>query len=54
MTRIGIVAELGRETRVAATPVTVRQMVELGYEVVVEKGLSRGLWRTGLGCEGQA
>ncbi|MDR7083301.1 NAD(P) transhydrogenase subunit alpha [Arthrobacter ginsengisoli] len=38
MTRIGIVAELGRETRVAATPVTVRQMVELGYEVVVEKG----------------
>lgn len=38
MTRIGIVAELGRETRVAATPVTVRQLLELGYEVVVEKG----------------
>ncbi|MBB6407149.1 Re/Si-specific NAD(P)(+) transhydrogenase subunit alpha [Arthrobacter sp. AZCC_0090] len=38
MTRIGIVAELGQETRVAATPVTVRQLLELGYEVVVEKG----------------
>ena len=38
MTRIGIVAELGRETRVAATPVTVKQLLELGYEVVVEKG----------------
>ncbi|WP_104176257.1 Re/Si-specific NAD(P)(+) transhydrogenase subunit alpha [Arthrobacter sp. Y81] len=38
MTRIGIVGELGRETRVAATPVTVRQLLELGYEVVVEKG----------------
>ena len=38
MTRIGIVAELGRETRVAATPVTVRQLAELGYDVVVEKG----------------
>lgn len=38
MTRIGIVAELGRETRVAATPVTVKQMVALGYDVVVEKG----------------
>jgi NAD(P) transhydrogenase subunit alpha len=32
------VAELGRESRVAATPVTVRQMTELGYDVVVEKG----------------
>ena len=38
MTRIGIVAELGRETRVAATPVTVGQLLGLGYEVVVEKG----------------
>ncbi|WP_427004693.1 Re/Si-specific NAD(P)(+) transhydrogenase subunit alpha [Pseudarthrobacter sp. H2] len=38
MTRIGIVAELGRETRVAATPVTVRQLLGLGYDVVVEKG----------------
>jgi len=38
VTRIGIVAELGRETRVAATPVTVGKLLELGYEVVVEKG----------------
>ncbi|MEZ2392098.1 Re/Si-specific NAD(P)(+) transhydrogenase subunit alpha [bacterium RCC_150] len=38
MTRIGIVAELGRETRVAATPTTVSKLGELGYEVVVEKG----------------
>ncbi|WP_159701281.1 Re/Si-specific NAD(P)(+) transhydrogenase subunit alpha [Arthrobacter sp. 18067] len=38
MTRIGIVAEMGQETRVAATPVTVRQLAELGYELVVEKG----------------
>ena len=38
MTRIGIVAELGQETRVAATPVTVKQLLGLGYEVVVEKG----------------
>ncbi|MGO4384292.1 Re/Si-specific NAD(P)(+) transhydrogenase subunit alpha [Specibacter sp. RAF43] len=38
MTRIGIVAELGRETRVAATPATVGQLLGLGYEVVVEKG----------------
>ena len=38
MTCIGIVAELGHETRVAATPVTVRQLAELGYTVVVEKG----------------
>ncbi|MBT2565227.1 Re/Si-specific NAD(P)(+) transhydrogenase subunit alpha [Arthrobacter sp. ISL-85] len=38
MTRIGIVAELGRETRAAATPVTVKQLLGLGYDVVVEKG----------------
>ncbi len=38
MTRIGIVAESDRETRVAATPATVRQLLELGYDVVVEKG----------------
>ncbi|ALV39767.1 NAD(P) transhydrogenase subunit alpha [Pseudarthrobacter sulfonivorans] len=38
MKRIGIVAELGQETRVAATPPTVRELMELGYEVVVEKG----------------
>ena len=38
MTQIGIVAELGNESRVAATPVTVKQLLELGYEVLVEKG----------------
>jgi NAD(P) transhydrogenase subunit alpha len=38
VTRIGVVAELGHETRVAVTPVTARQLAELGYEVVVEKG----------------
>ncbi|WP_045730425.1 Re/Si-specific NAD(P)(+) transhydrogenase subunit alpha [Pseudarthrobacter chlorophenolicus] len=38
MTRIGIVAELGSETRVAATPTTVKRLLELGYEIVVEKG----------------
>ncbi|MFE5838785.1 Re/Si-specific NAD(P)(+) transhydrogenase subunit alpha [Arthrobacter sp. NPDC056493] len=38
MTRIGIVAELGQETRVAATPSTVTQLAALGYDVVVEKG----------------
>src|SRR6476661_6146602 len=38
MTKIGIVAELGRETRVAATPTTVKQLLGLGYDVVVEKG----------------
>ncbi|MHC6592789.1 Re/Si-specific NAD(P)(+) transhydrogenase subunit alpha [Arthrobacter sp. C152] len=38
MTRIGIVAELGSESRVAATPTTVKRLLELGYEIVVEKG----------------
>jgi NAD(P) transhydrogenase subunit alpha len=32
------VAELGQETRVAATPATVLQLLGLGYEVLVEKG----------------
>ncbi|MYT25305.1 Re/Si-specific NAD(P)(+) transhydrogenase subunit alpha [Streptomyces sp. SID7760] len=37
--RIGVAAETGPgETRVAATPSTVRQLVALGYEVVVESG----------------
>jgi NAD(P) transhydrogenase subunit alpha len=37
--RIGVVAETAAgETRVAATPSTVRQMVGLGFEVVVESG----------------
>ncbi len=36
---IGVVAESAAgETRVAATPATVRQMIGLGYEVVVESG----------------
>jgi H+-translocating NAD(P) transhydrogenase subunit alpha len=38
VTRIGIVGELGDETRVAATPTTVKKLLGLGYEVVVEKG----------------
>ncbi len=37
--RIGIVREsLAGETRVASTPATVRRLVQLGYEVVVEVG----------------
>lgn len=38
MTRIGVVTEQGSETRVAATPATVKQLIGLGYEVVVESG----------------
>ncbi|SEO32013.1 Re/Si-specific NAD(P)(+) transhydrogenase subunit alpha [Actinacidiphila rubida] len=37
--QIGVVAESGTgETRVAATPQTVKQLLALGYEVVVESG----------------
>ncbi|KAB1143510.1 Re/Si-specific NAD(P)(+) transhydrogenase subunit alpha [Streptomyces luteolifulvus] len=37
--RVGVVAEsVSGETRVAATPVTVRLLLGLGYEVVVESG----------------
>jgi NAD(P) transhydrogenase subunit alpha len=37
--RIGVVAESAAgETRVAATPATVRQLVNLGFEVLVESG----------------
>jgi NAD(P) transhydrogenase subunit alpha len=37
--RVGVVAEsVSGETRVAATPATVRQLLGLGYEVVVESG----------------
>ncbi|WP_084557664.1 Re/Si-specific NAD(P)(+) transhydrogenase subunit alpha [Hamadaea tsunoensis] len=37
--RLGVVAEsLAGETRVAATPATVRQLTGLGYEVLVEAG----------------
>ncbi len=39
MSRIGILRETAAgETRVAATPTTVRQLTTLGYEVVVEAG----------------
>ncbi|MFF2276883.1 Re/Si-specific NAD(P)(+) transhydrogenase subunit alpha [Agromyces sp. NPDC058126] len=38
MTRIGVVTEQPPETRVAATPATVKQLIALGYEVVVEAG----------------
>ena len=36
--RIGVVAEAGGETRVAATPRTVDALLKLGYQVVVEAG----------------
>ncbi|MFT4262381.1 MAG: NAD(P)(+) transhydrogenase (Re/Si-specific) subunit alpha, partial [Nocardioides sp.] len=36
--RIGVTREGAGETRVSATPTTVRQLVGLGYEVVVEAG----------------
>ncbi|WP_169979921.1 Re/Si-specific NAD(P)(+) transhydrogenase subunit alpha [Microbispora sp. H10836] len=40
--RLGVVAESAPgETRVAATPATVPQLVSLGYEVVVESGAGR-------------
>jgi NAD(P) transhydrogenase subunit alpha len=35
---IGVVAEQEAESRVAATPETVKVIRSLGYEVVVEKG----------------
>jgi NAD(P) transhydrogenase subunit alpha len=38
MTRIGVVTEHGSETRVAATPATVKQLTALGYEIVVQAG----------------
>lgn len=42
--RIGVVAEsTSGETRVAATPATVRQLVGLGYEVVVESDAGDGV-----------
>ncbi|MEU6415364.1 Re/Si-specific NAD(P)(+) transhydrogenase subunit alpha [Microbispora sp. NPDC046933] len=40
--RLGVVAESAPgETRVAATPATVPQLVSLGYEVIVESGAGR-------------
>lgn len=38
MARIGVVAEAAPETRVAATPTTVKQLLALGYDVLVESG----------------
>ncbi|MGX5696364.1 Re/Si-specific NAD(P)(+) transhydrogenase subunit alpha [Agromyces soli] len=38
MTRIGVVTEQPPETRVAATPATVKQLIALGYDVAVEAG----------------
>ena len=41
--RIGVPRESrARETRVAATPATVTQLVALGYDVVVETGAGEG------------
>jgi NAD(P) transhydrogenase subunit alpha len=38
--RLGVVAESAAgETRVAATPATVRKLVSLGFDVVVESGV---------------
>ena len=38
MALIGVVAEQASEARVAATPETVKKIIALGYQVVVEKG----------------
>ncbi|HBB38653.1 MAG TPA: Re/Si-specific NAD(P)(+) transhydrogenase subunit alpha [Candidatus Aquiluna sp.] len=38
MSVIGVVTEQSQESRVAATPETVKKLVALGYEVLVEKG----------------
>jgi len=38
MKQIGVVKELAGETRVAATPTTVKAIIGLGYKVVVEAG----------------
>ncbi|AWB96656.1 Re/Si-specific NAD(P)(+) transhydrogenase subunit alpha [Agromyces badenianii] len=38
MTRIGVIAEQSPETRVAATPATVKQLIALGHEVAVQAG----------------
>ncbi len=38
MSLIGVVAEQSAESRVAATPETVKKILALGYKVVVEKG----------------
>ena len=38
MSVIGVVTEQSQESRVAATPETVKKLLALGYEVLVEKG----------------
>ncbi|WP_295012765.1 Re/Si-specific NAD(P)(+) transhydrogenase subunit alpha [uncultured Microbacterium sp.] len=38
MTRIGVVAEQPPETRIAATPATVTQLIALGYDLAVQRG----------------
>ena len=38
MSLVGVVAEQAGESRVAATPETVKKIVALGYKVVVQKG----------------
>ena len=36
MMKIGVIREQDGETRVSATPATVKAIVELGYKVIVE------------------
>jgi NAD(P) transhydrogenase subunit alpha len=38
MSIVGVAAEQSAEARVAATPETVKKILALGYEVLVEKG----------------
>jgi NAD(P) transhydrogenase subunit alpha len=38
MGSIGILAESSQETRVAATPTSVKQIIGLGYDIAVEAG----------------
>ena len=38
MSVIGVVTEQSQESRVSATPETVKKLLALGYEVLVEKG----------------
>jgi NAD(P) transhydrogenase subunit alpha len=38
MSKIGVVTEQSQESRVSATPETVKKLLALGYEVLVEKG----------------
>jgi NAD(P) transhydrogenase subunit alpha len=38
MMKIGVIKEIAGETRVSATPTTVKSIIDLGYQVVVEAG----------------